>query len=447
MNIRKTFYSTVMALGVSISIPIIANAANSADITFKKEDSEVNLKINSKGEYYKIFKGEKLVYKGNDSNYIEKLNGESQKYKIGVYSKNDKLKEVVAVKVAKEHNITQPHSMNSEEKEIYIDKVVQNTRLQTIVDSKSVTLQWPELPDEDNIYEIYRDDAKIAETSGLYYVDDNVESGTEYHYTLKINNVASDETANKIKEKAKEKNIPASYNMFEYEGLISTIVATPTIVEKSLTEDPVMDPILETNNISLDGAISTMAIPNSNEFSFAYRTYIPFKSVPNPNPFSDVQYLKGDNRTTPTAYSSKYRTEANVYAMLSEPAAITLWPDVSESFYCSEKSCSTPKSLGTASKSGINLLKHRVSKNDLMWAVNHSVGVPTITAPKIDYEYVAQLTNKSFIVSGVHDRAPSHEFWMNYPTGEKKIYSHEVTSELEFWNLFGLVQKSWSFDM
>ncbi len=132
---------------------------------------------------------------------------------------------------------------------------------------------------------------------------------------------------------------------------------------------------------------------------------------------------------------------------MSQPAALSLWPSVSDTYSCTTKSCTNTTYLGTASTSGIKLLKHSESTNLLRWSVNHSVGIPKMTAPAIDYTFLAQLTNKTFIATGQHDKAPSHEFWMNYPSGSKKIYSHEVTSEIDFLNLFGVIQASWSFEM
>lgn len=441
---KKIIFTSIIALGFAMS-PLIVSADN--DVTVKTNDNKVILELSpKKNEYYKIYKDDQLEYSGTNNKYTDYID-QSQKYKIGVYS-NGKLNEVLSVKAAdNKHNIFEPTSMNTAEKEEYIDSIVQNTRLETIVTSNSVTIQWPKLPDEDNVYEIFKNNVKIAETTDLHYVDTNVESGKEYNYMLKINNVVSEETADLIKNEAIKEKIVLTDEMFEYDGSISTLVAIPSVEEESLTEDPIMDPIFEKAKGS--GTIGTKAIPKSNEFSFDYRTYIPFKSVKNPNVLTndDYPYLKGDNRSNPTAYSDKYRTEARVYAMLSQPAAVTLWKSVSESHYCTASSCSSPKSLGTASDSGIKLLKHRVKTNDLMWAVNHAVGVPKISAPKIDYNYVAQLSNKSFIAYGKHDRAPSHEFYMNYPTGSKKIYSHQVTSPIEFLLLFGVVQGSWSFDM
>ncbi len=447
MKIRNSIYGTVMALGISLSLPLVTNAANPAEISVTKERSEVSLKIHSKGDYYKIFKDKELVYVGEDSTYLENIQDDSQKYKIGVYS-NDKLKEVVSVKVAKEHNIKKPKSMKTEAKEDYVKNVVHNTSLQTIVDSQSVTLQWPELPDEDNIYEIFRDDVKIAETSDLQYVDRNVESGMEYYYTLKITNVASDELAKKVRSIAKKENKKVTNDALEYDGTISTILSVPTVEEKSLTEDPVLDEILNEGSTILDGKVSPMALPNSNTFSFDYRTYIPMASVPNPSPIEKGKYphLQGDNRTGPLPTSLKYRTQSSVTANLSA-GSLAFYPKVSDTHYCSVASCASPIYLGTASTNGIVFTKAKAATNNLVWKMKHAVGIPKITAPAINYEYAVTLTNTKLKANGYHDKAPSHEFYLTYPSGSKKIFSHQVTSVNDFWLLFGLPVGSWNFEL
>ncbi|MFT8323433.1 MAG: hypothetical protein ABF649_21460 [Bacillus sp. (in: firmicutes)] len=300
MYIKKIIFTSIVALGVAMP-PLIVSA--DTDVTVRTNNNKVNLELNPKdNEYYKIYKDDQLLYSGTKNTYIDNIE-QSQKYKIGVYS-NGELNEVLSVKVAANNqNVPKSTSMHTEEKEEYIDNIVQNTRLETIVTSNSVSLQWPKLPDEDNVYEIFKNNIKIAETTDLHYVDTNVESGTEYNYMLKIKNVASEETAELIRNEAIKEKIVLTDEMFEYDGTISTLVAIPTVEEESLTEDPIIDPIFE--EAKGRGTIGTRAIPKSNEFSFDYRTFIPFKSVKNPNPLTNDKYpyLKGDNRANPTAYS------------------------------------------------------------------------------------------------------------------------------------------------
>lgn len=448
MNWKKILCGSILTLGISLSIPYVSQASTESDpISLSKENNNLTMNINLKGDYFKVYKDKELVYEGEDNKYQEKMNYDSQKYKVGVYSKGQ-LINVYSLKVTNEsNNKLRTLSFNEDSKEDYVSKTIKNTRLETIVGTNSVRLEWPALPDADNTYEIYRDNEKIAETSDLFYVDNTVNADTKYRYTVKVQNVLTHQAKKEAIAKAKLKN--KSLNLegeienqdITYDGTISTIIFTSKNEEKSFTQDKVIDPI-----IGGDGnGVKTMAIPRSNEFSFDYRTFIPYKSVANLNPFSGHNYLKGDNRSF-APYSDKYRTETSVYAMLSNPAAVTLYSDVSPTYSCTDASCSTTKLVGTASDSGITLNKYSVATNNLRWSVNHSVGAPLFAAPAVDYYYIAILSNKTFSASGDHDKAPNHEFWMNFPSGEEEIYTYAISKPSDFWNMIG-IKTSWSFDM
>ncbi|SFD03366.1 Protein of unknown function, partial [Bacillus sp. OV322] len=285
-------------------------------------------------------------------------------------------------------------------------------------------------------------------TKELNYTDDSVKPDTEYTYTVKVDNKVSKEKEKEIKQKIKENNTKLTKEekeeVFNNTGTISSLIKTPNNTEESLKTDEIMEPM---NLESTNNSFAALALPSSNEFSLDYRTFIPFKSVENPNPASSIDYLQGDNRTAFAAYSNIYRTESSVNIMFNGPTSLTLWKDVHASHSCTNASCSNPKSLGTASSSGITIDKLVVSSKRMTWSVNHAVGVPLgILYPDINYYYLATLTPKSFSIDGEHDKAPNHEVYLNYPSGSIKLHTFAVTSQNDFWKLIG-VTASWSFDM
>lgn len=448
-------------LVVILAIPIMTYvSAEGQDVKIDKKNGEITLTVEDPGDLYKYYKDDDLVYEGSSNIYKETMDYEIQKYKIGIY-KNNELIKVISLKVANNKQLANNTKMktfsianvekSNENKEELVGQIVRSTRLETIIRDNSVTLQWPAIPDEDKIYEIYKDDKKIAETKELSYIDTSVKSNTEYRYTVKVDNVL---TKTEMKEKAAEANIntkDAKKEDYTYSGLISTLIITPDNSEESLVKDQIMAPIVETmenQNLKPQSKMSALSVPKSNEFSLDYRTFIPFKSVRNPNRFSDYKYLKGDNRSSFSAYSDKYRTETRVYAMFNNPPALTLYKDVSGTYSCSDSTCSKPKYVATASSSSITLNKYMVKKDNLRWSLNHSAGIPLpdMQYPAIDYYYLAILTPKSFSVDGEHDKAPNHEFYMNYPGGSIKIHTFAVNSSKDFKKLFG-VKTTWSFDL
>lgn len=439
--------------GFLLTVPILSQAsADSQKVSISKVNDEVILQVQEKGDFYKFYKNNELVYEGTSNSFSEPMDYELQKYKVGVYKDNE-LEKVLSVKVTNSEKLNKQNNLNKnmrlaeeKSKEDTIKETIKSTRLETIVETNSITLKWPKLPDNDKIYEIYKDDKKIAETRKQSYTDNDVKPNQEYRYDLKVKNELSASAKKKLKDEAALKNVTLTKEDYMYEGIISTIVATPTNNEDSLTTDEVMDPLTKAEEST---GIGTRAVPNSQEFTFNYRTFIPYVSVKNLNPFSGYSYLKGDNRSSFLAYTDKFRTESSVYALFNNPPALTLWRTVNPTFVCKEAACTTkPKEAGTANPNGMKINKYKVEKNNLRWAVDHSIGIPLgAEYPNIDYYYLAVLTPKSFSVSGDHDKAPNHEFWMNYPAGSKKIYSYSVSSKIDFWKLAGGSKATWSFDM
>lgn len=43
-----------------------------------------------------------------------------------------------------------------------------------------------ELPDKDGVYEVYRDDQKIGETTNQEFIDYHVKSGEKYNYSIQV---------------------------------------------------------------------------------------------------------------------------------------------------------------------------------------------------------------------------------------------------------------------
>ncbi|MBR8646373.1 hypothetical protein KEH51_29305 [[Brevibacterium] frigoritolerans] len=64
-------------------------SSESQNVEIDKSNGEITLKIEEPGDLYKIYKGEELVYEGENNTFNETMDYELQKYKIGVYEKNE----------------------------------------------------------------------------------------------------------------------------------------------------------------------------------------------------------------------------------------------------------------------------------------------------------------------------------------------------------------------
>jgi chitodextrinase len=56
--------------------------------------------------------------------------------------------------------------------------------IESIAGSNSVTLNWPTISDDDNVYDVYRDDELISRVQGNQFTDDNVTPSTKYRYSV-----------------------------------------------------------------------------------------------------------------------------------------------------------------------------------------------------------------------------------------------------------------------
>lgn len=425
---------------------MVISAQDNDVVTVKKENGVLTINIEKEGSTYKIFKENSLVYEGEKNTFSEKMDYTQQKYRIGIF-KNDKLQDIVQLNISNNiENTISHYDRKYKNKQDYIGELVQNTKLETIVSKKSVTLNWDEIPDEDGAYEIYKNNEKIGETTETSYTDYDVEADEQHYYTVKVENELTDSEKLDLIEKNKKnisldnKEVKELVDEASYEGTLSTLVLIPDNNKKYLKEDILFKSLFE------KGEKVNKATPMF--FNTTYRTYIPFKSVKNLNPLSGKKYLKGDNRSSHQAYSDKFRTKADVYAQLDFPPAIKLWPDVNPTYSCKTKSCSNPKKEGTASTSGIKITKNKEQKNFLEYRVNHKVGIPLSGPyPNIDYGFHIVAQSNSFSAVGSHDKAPNHELWLNTPEKETLIHGYKMSSDKDFWKLIGVPWQQWSFNL
>ncbi|SFD03525.1 hypothetical protein SAMN05443252_11711, partial [Bacillus sp. OV322] len=194
LKLQHVFLAVTFVLGLSIIVllPSVSLAAEKNKmVKVEEENNEVTITVQKKADFYKIYKDEELVYEGPNNIFKEKMDYISQKYKVGIYN-NEKLEKVVSLKVSNDFKKETLLDADTH-KEDKIGQIIRTTKLQTNVSDKLVELQWPELPDQDGIYEIYRDDQKVGETKELNYTDDSVKPDTEYTYTVKVDNKVSKE--------------------------------------------------------------------------------------------------------------------------------------------------------------------------------------------------------------------------------------------------------------
>ncbi|MGG1698896.1 DUF3238 domain-containing protein [Bacillus zhangzhouensis] len=456
---KRKFILLLFMIFLYLSIPTnTSHAKGISSLEKTVSNGQVTLKLNEPGDTYKFIKNGQLVYKGPSNTFKSDISNIGDKYKIGIYQKN-KLKKVITLNVMndkQEKKIQLASVKNNEDSyaEKLMDDKIKNSHINVEATADNVKLSWNHLPDEDGIFEIYRDYKKIGETTNLSFIDGNVTSGKRYNYSINVSVKPSKEQQkeflkriNKIKSvttlssKAKEE-------LMDIEGSLSTIVDIPKNEEGYLnSKKSVLNELIADKK----SEISTLAkLPKDNMYNFSYRTFIPFKSVADPKPEFKKTFLKGDNRGF-SATSNKFRTESSVNAQFTGPTNINMFKTVSPSLRCKDAACTKVLAKKTASSSGIKLYIDSKQKSFLQWTVVHSVGIPFGSYyPKIDYSYNVGMTKGMAYISGKHDKAPNHEFYISTPKSSTSttIYKYAVKSKNDFQELWFLkAKKSWKVEL
>lgn len=433
----------------------IASAAEDKPVNVIYSQDSLTLQINQEGDYYEVYKNGERIYKGENNNFTDSNNEDGQNYKVGIF-KNDKLEDVVVVKTNKDESksIENQSMMMVQEDTDILKQQVHNGYLEAVATPDKVSLEWSELIDNDGIYEIYRDEKKIAETKELEFTDTKVKGDQRYRYEVVAKAEVDSKTKEKIDKELKEKKIKVTKEqkeaLYNADGIFTKIVDTPTRDDNSLKTKPSFFEEEASESLAKDTEVSMSAtFPRSEEYSFSYMTFIPQKSII--DFYNPSYYLKGDNRSY-DPYSSKYRTKSEVNVGFWMPY-MTHYPDTGVSHRCYTSACTSPyKDTAQIGTEGIKISKDIVSTTKMRWRMNHDVGIPFGAAyPNITYYYDAVLTKSSLSVTGSHDKAPAHEFYMfaattsNYITIER----HWVDSTWDFTALIpGLVpQKYFNFSL
>ncbi|MCM3670926.1 DUF3238 domain-containing protein [Mesobacillus maritimus] len=411
-------------------------AKDLTEIKSKRGFNSIQLETeNLKGNYIKVYRDGEKVWEGNKKEYVD-ANLEpdySYTYKIGVYD-NEKLVDIVSHRAK-----TKKEKPTKEEK---ADTTYsEETDLVSTVGKDFVTLEWETIPDDDGIYEIYRDGKLLDQVSTTTYTDSTVNNGQDYLYEIVSSKEVSNKQKKEIKKQLKENDI--DYSKIDKEYLFNEVKTVGKVVE---TVEEISEAELATIDVPeefVEAPIQTLGIPDVGAevpaYIFRYQTFIPFASVDNPNQLHETligKYgtrLKGDNRGY-DPFSNKYRTRVDVFADWWYP---DLYADrlVGESVLYD--SSGNVLMRDTESNSGIKVTKDLVSSTKMMWRVNHDVGIPFHSSyPNITYYYEGTVyKNGTFSLRGSHDKAPNHELYAgNAYTDIRPLtaYTYAVGSTLDF---------------
>ncbi len=435
---KKLVVSLSFLLGVFLFFSGELTHASGLYVDVKEDVNSITMSWKNEGDFYKIYKEGKLLWEGNKTTFKDTnlIAGELYGYKIGVY-KNDKLIDINSIKTSTRENIGVKES--TQRTSVLANETNQSMEylLNSNVGSDSVSLGWDALPDDDGIYEIYRNQKLIGKTRETQYVDKKLKPGTIYTYEIIAKTEVNDLQKQQINDQIKKQGLALSKkekeNLYLAENSLVRIVETiPAISEKSLKVTSVPEQMSSLASII--------------QYGFRWTTFIEAKSVA--DPFSLGNWLKGDNRTFGFNESS-YRTRTDVIADFTGGMITDSRKVGRTERYETKDLTGSPIKTGTASNTGIKVTKDINTSTRKYWRINHDVGVPFAAIyPNITYYVETDIKRDgSFTVKGSHDRMPSHEFYVFIPNSDTIVPIFQFSDEGAGFLIPGTPQKTFNISM
>ncbi|GEM_PF-6896523 len=438
-----TIYSNVSVYASNIDTVSVEQTGNFILLNWadQNEVSEVALLDGESNKYVNLWDGESNYYFFNH-------NGQSDwyKFRIRTFNENGLIKdtyyvntkvisEAVNTEESKEMNFIQTAIDSQPQVEFPMTK----SRIDTIITTSYVKLKWHDLPDEDEKYELLRDGELIAVVEGNEYTDFNIDSERIYTYTIKGSKRVSEQKVKKIKSELLQNNLTIGHQeealLFFEPKILTALVATSDKNVLSLMSSESKSQ-LPTSSI----APFAYETPSGTGFLLRYTTFIPLEKAPNPwctVICSTYDEFGGDNRSY-NVWHARFRTRSDVYVT---------W-DGSNKYIIQNKQTG----ITTGYKDGIlvDTGQADADKDMKIWNVElqnnyiyHRMALaspnPLTPSPDIDAFYYAKVYKTGIgEFYGVHDQAPSHEFYIiDYPSYSNvrtiHLYPHQGFTYLFPW--------------
>lgn len=430
-------------------------AEDKGQINVKTETSvsSVSLTWEKKGTKYKIFRDGKLKGESVENTFVDTnvKPDELYKYLIVTYDGDNPIDTIRISTKAKssENKQSLKKSATQETTNKETDKL--DMTIESVASSGVVTLNWPAIPDDDSIYEVYKDGSLIANVSDRYYTDKDVKPSTQYRYSVIGKKKLSDDEIKKIKEEAKEKYVVSDEELRNLEHTYEAIKFVKTLDSNLQTN-------LQESNLKETNSIAMSSTPY---FSFRYATFIPDQKVSNPFPGGGGTYFLGNNRSF-DVLSENSKTLQNIDVTFDQPYYSTYGHRTSVDSTTLVDGNNTPVYTGTAKCSPSNgafdlsLMSPNSYGADLkQFGAGADCGIPYYDwlSPDITYYYDAWIERDGdWRVKGSHDQAPSHEFYIydrslgRYTTIFQHNAARKSNGEVNFLAL-APPYPSWTFDI
>lgn len=484
----KKWFSLVFVSAMVVSLFVTPSQAFLDGASFTgvavSEKNSVRLSWNDVGDNYKIYlindeKGDKFVWSGSKKTFtVQNLKSDQPYiYRVEAYVGKKKINEIVMhtstlknqQQIAKELKANEKMFSESSKSTTNTSKLnyeMVDSNINTVVGSDHIKIIWSGIPDEDGVYDIYRNGDKIDTVKGDTYVDENINKNEVYQYNVIGRKKLPAEEINKIKKALgqKEKSISKKQEekLFYEKKVAGTIIrfSTKNAVEFRFDKENQKGKKID------KPSISSMNWPVDPGYWLRYSAFIPMDKEPNPYcemlGWCEYEEFSGDNRGFDLMGTSfRARTDTFITYNVNDSGDITpndieFYPQTGETIGYRN---GEPVEIGKAAESdmeirnieyGDNYVYHRMfmaSQNPLLEGWEYPL------TPDIDAFYYAKVFQDGRgEFYGVHDQAPSHEFYFVLYWGagsdfwEEDIVEVHTQEHVDFEYLFPFMPKT-EFDI
>ncbi|WP_068774039.1 hypothetical protein [Paenibacillus sp. FJAT-26967] len=180
-------------------------------------------------------------------------------------------------------------------------------------------------------------------------------------------------------------------------------------------------------NIDKNESNTLTALAYDIRYSFKYRTYIPEAYTRSPTAYRNIGwdgYYGGDTRTSPCYTCNSARTDTRFIANFSSINETPYYSTLNKYIWPTRWYDLKYKPLDSKTASDDNIYLYPPSTfydsatGKIKWKIYHNALIAVrpvgglVPAPGITYEYIGEINRSGkYIITGNHDKAPSHELW------------------------------------
>lgn len=427
--------ATLVLQPVSVAASVSKDSENPLQARTQISTSSVSLSWEHFGNNYQIFRDGKLIAETKQNAFTDTdvKPDELVKYVIAAFD-DDKLVETIRIST-KANSISEMRTFSGADK-------APDMTIESVAGANFITLNWPEIPDDDGVYSLYKDGEFIATVSERKFTDKDVEPNSTYRYSVIGTKKLSESEVENIKTELGDAIDVSDDELYALENTYEAIKFVKTLdsnLDRNLDEDR----LAEANLITLASAPY---------FSFRYLTFIPDYKVKNPFDLSGDSYFLGNDRGFNVLTFNNSKTEQNIDVEFDQPNSSTYnhRVGVDTTVLVDEDNTEINRKTATCSTSngGFDLFlytPHSFGADAKKFAAGADCGIPYFDniSPDITYGYDAWIERDGdWRVAGSHDKAPSHEFYIySRDTGTyEEIFQHSAlrksNGDVEFNALF-----------